>query len=194
MTTPTAVDPSDLEGSTGRQARRITLWIARALSYFVYFYILVVLVILFMGFFLLLFGANPDAGFAEWVYRSMDRAMKPFRGIFTPIELGTTSGNEVESVFETSVLFAMFVYGMVGLAVSAFISWLSDRMRRLDRQEAALAEQARYDAEVRRLEAAAADARAAATGPSATTQPPAAPTPTPPTAGGPTTGPPGAAG
>ena len=100
MTTTTA----DLEGSGQRSARRIILWASRALSYFLYAYLVVVEIILFLGFFLLLFGANPSAGFTQWVYRSLDRAMEPFRGIFTPIELGTTAGN-VESIFETSVLF-----------------------------------------------------------------------------------------
>ena len=37
--------------------------------------------------------------------------MERFRGIFTPIELGLT-GNDVEAVLDTSVLFAMLVYGI----------------------------------------------------------------------------------
>lgn len=40
--------------------------LARSLTYLV----LVALVLLLLGFFLLLFGANPDAPFAEWVYRA----------------------------------------------------------------------------------------------------------------------------
>jgi hypothetical protein len=62
----------------------------------------VVQIILIIGFFLLLFGANPSAGFTQWAYRNLDRVMEPFRGIFTPIQLGTTSGN-VEAVFDCSV-------------------------------------------------------------------------------------------
>ena len=78
-----------------------------------------------LGFFLLLFGANPEAGFAEWVYRSLDRVMAPFRGIFESIEL---TGN---SVLDTSVLFAMIVYGIVGLCLSAAIDWLTEKMYQL---------------------------------------------------------------
>jgi len=78
--------------------------------------------ILVMGFFLLLFGANPDAAFAEWVYRALDRVMKPFRGIFESVDL---SGN---SVLDVSVLFAMIVYGMLALALRALIDWLTYRI------------------------------------------------------------------
>ena len=153
---PSTLEPSDLEGSGGRTARRTTLLIARGLSYLVYAYVIVVEVILLMGFFLLLFGANPSAGFTEWVYRSMDRAMKPFRGIFTPIELGTPAGNEVQSIFETSVLFAMIVYGVIALVVSALITWLTARMRRIDLDEARLLQQARLQDEFQRRDEAAA--------------------------------------
>jgi hypothetical protein len=75
-----------------------------------------------MGFFLLLFGANPDAGFSEWVYRGLDRVMAPFRGIFEPVPL---NGN---SVLDTSVMFAMIVYGIACLFLSALIAWLTDKL------------------------------------------------------------------
>ncbi len=71
--------------------RKAVLWVVRAVSYLVYFYLIVVEIILFIGFFLLLFGANPDSGFSQWAYRNLDQVMAPFRGIFTPIELGTTA-------------------------------------------------------------------------------------------------------
>lgn len=45
------------------------------------FFVTVALIVLTFGFFLLLFGANPDAAFAEWVYRSLDRVMAPFRAL-----------------------------------------------------------------------------------------------------------------
>ena len=104
--------------------------IARVLTYLVYAFVLISLVILVLGFFLLLFGANPDVPFAEWVYRSLDRVMAPFRGLFESVDL---SGN---SVFDTSVLFAMIVYGIVGIALSALIHWLTDKLLLLRRQRA----------------------------------------------------------
>jgi hypothetical protein len=133
----------------------------RVVSYLVYFYVVVVEIILIIGFFLLLFGANPSAGFTQWAYRNLDRVMEPFRGIFTPIQLGTTSGN-VDAVFDTSVLFAMIVYLIIGLLLSALIRWLSQRLRYLDAAEA--------DAERReQQERAAADLQAPGMSPSATT-------------------------
>jgi uncharacterized protein YggT (Ycf19 family) len=109
--------------------------VGRALVYLVYFWVLLSLAILVMGFFLLLFGANPDASFAEWVYRALDRVMKPFRGIFQSVDL---SGN---SVLDTSVLFAMIVYGMLALAVRALIDWLTYRILLVQREAALTASQ-----------------------------------------------------
>jgi hypothetical protein len=132
----------------------------RVISYLIYFYVVVVEIILVIGFFLLLFGANPSAGFTQWAYRNLDRVMEPFRGIFAPIQLGTTSGN-VEAVFDTSVLFAMIIYGIVAMLLSALTRWLSQRLRYLDAAEA--------DAERReQQERAAADRQAASLAPSAT--------------------------
>jgi uncharacterized protein YggT (Ycf19 family) len=110
--------------------------IARVLTYLVYAFVLITLVILVLGFFLLLFGANPDAPFSEWVYRSLDRVMAPFRGIFESIQLNG------QSVLDTSVLFAMIVYGIVGIALSALIQWLTDKLVTLQRKRA-LAEAAK---------------------------------------------------
>jgi uncharacterized protein YggT (Ycf19 family) len=105
------------------ESRSLTLVrLARALTYLVYAFTLIALVILTLGFFLLLFGANPDAGFTEFIYRSLDRVMAPFRGIFESIDL---SGN---SVLDTSVLFAMIMYGIAGLFLSAAVDWLSERV------------------------------------------------------------------
>ncbi len=127
---------------TAPGARKAFLWVARTISYLVYVYLIVVEIILFMGFFLLLFGANPSAGFTQWVYRNLDRVMDPFRGIFAPIELGTT-GNDVPAVFETSVVFAMIMYGIVALVLSAFITWLTSRLQRLEMVEESLAQRQR---------------------------------------------------
>ena len=106
------------------------VWAGRALVYLVYFFVTVALIVLTFGFFLLLFGANPDAAFAEWVYRSLNRVMAPFRGLFEPIQL---DGN---SVLDVSVLFAMIVYGIVALALRSLIDWLTFRVETLRAREA----------------------------------------------------------
>jgi uncharacterized protein YggT (Ycf19 family) len=106
---------------------------ARALTYLVYAFVLLALVILLFGFFLLLFGANPEASFAEWVYRSLERVMAPFRGIFEPVELNG------DSILDPSILFAMIVYGVVGLCLSALIDWLTQRLALLRARQAVIA-------------------------------------------------------
>jgi hypothetical protein len=105
--------------------------LARVLTYLVYAFVIVALVILTIGFFLLLFGANPAAPFAEWVYRSLNRVMAPFRGLFEPVPL---NGN---SVLDTSVLFAMIMYGIAGLFLNALIDWLTQRLVIIRRHQAA---------------------------------------------------------
>jgi uncharacterized protein YggT (Ycf19 family) len=103
---------------------------AKVLLWLVYAWVIVNLVLLFLAFVLQLLGANPDAGFAEWVYRSVRRSMAPFRGLFEPIEL---SG---QSVLDTSLLFAMIVYGFVALFLKAAIDWLTGRVARRHREVA----------------------------------------------------------
>jgi uncharacterized protein YggT (Ycf19 family) len=93
--------------------------IARALTYLVYAFVVAAVVILLFGFCLQLLGANPHAPFAEWVYRALRRVMAPFRGLFEPVAM------DGRSVLDVSILFAMLVYGIVALALHAFIEWLT---------------------------------------------------------------------
>lgn len=164
----TPTDTAQIDRSRQHPAQRFALLTGKALTFLVYLYVLVVEVILTLGFVLLLLGANPSSSFVEWVYRSLDRIMRPFRGIFEPIELGIT-GNDVPSVFEPSVLFAMIVYGILALVVSAVLSWLGSRMARLDRAD----EMYRQE----QMVALALGAADTAAGPAATTPPPPAPPP-----------------
>ncbi len=106
------------------------LLVAKVLTWLVYAYVIVAVVMLTLYFFLLLFNADPSASFAEWVYRSADRVMEPFRGIFPTKEAGNGS------VLDFAVLFAMLVYGIVALLLHSLISWLDYRVR-LDRWRAA---------------------------------------------------------
>lgn len=104
---------------------------AKVLLWFVYIWVVVNLVLLFLAFMLQLLGANPDAGFAEWVYRSVQRSMAPFRGLFKPIEVSD------KLVLDTSLLFAMIVYGLIALFLKAGIDALTDRVERRHRLLAA---------------------------------------------------------
>lgn len=181
-----ALPPAD-DGSYLHPEKRAVLWVLRAVTYLVYAYVIFVQIILGLGFVLLLLGANPTSGFVEWWYRNLDRVMEPFRGIFTPIELGMTQGNEVESVFETSVLFAMIIYAIVAVAVSAFASWLGKRMHRLDVEDRAYHERMAYERQAyldrvsaERVANTNAQTVAQATAQQPATPPPAAPSSPPP--------------
>jgi hypothetical protein len=152
--------------SKGLSERKAIVWTGRAISYLLYAYLIVVEIILVSGFFLLLFGANPTAGFTQWAYRNLERVMEPFRGIFPPIELGTT-GNDVPAIFDTSVLFAMIIYGIIALMISVLIGWLSGRLDQIHAAEHELARQAEIaqmqaDADARMLAAQQAAAQQAA--------------------------------
>jgi uncharacterized protein YggT (Ycf19 family) len=100
----------------------VTLRAARALTYLLYAFVVATLVILSLGFILELFGANPDAGFAQWVYRSLTRVMAPFRGLFDSMQLNG------KSILDLALLFAMIVYGLVAMCLHALINWLTDRL------------------------------------------------------------------
>jgi hypothetical protein len=132
---PETAEPAGHDGSSGLETR---LWIvraAKALVAFIYVVVLVELVILALGFALRLFGASTDAAFTRWVYRNVDRAMEPFRGMFPTRVVGE------QSVVDTSLLFAMVVYAIVGLGLHALVTWLSGRVVDLRRQQAVLRQQ-----------------------------------------------------
>jgi hypothetical protein len=108
------------------------LWLLRAAKVvvvLVYAFVLVNLVILTLGFFLRLFGASTDAEFTRWVYRSVDRIMEPFRGMFPSKVVGD------RSIIDVSLLFAMIVYAIVGLTLHALVTWLTDRIVAVRRRQ-----------------------------------------------------------
>ena len=113
---------------------RITgLRVAKVLVWLVYAYFLVATVILTLAFFLLLFNASTSAGFTEWVYRSAERFLDPFRGIFPTVEAGNGS------VFSAAVLFAIIMYGIFAMLVHGVVYWLDDKIthQRYKAQQAA---------------------------------------------------------
>ena len=102
----------------------VLLKIARVVVWAVYAFALITGVLLTTAFFLQLAGANPDASFVEWVYRSTARAMRPFRGIFPTQDL------DGSSVLDFSYLVAAVVYFVIALLVDGLHRWLTSRLRR----------------------------------------------------------------
>jgi uncharacterized protein YggT (Ycf19 family) len=109
------------------EAKLWLLRVAKALVVFVYAVVIVNLVLLTLGFFLQLFGASTDAEFTRWVYRNVERIMEPFRGMFPSQAVSD------QSVLDVSLLFAMIVYSLVGIAVHALVTWLTGRIVALRR-------------------------------------------------------------
>jgi len=106
----------DRTGSTRRAIR----FLANA----IFLYVVVVEVLLLIGFICLVVGLEPASWFVDVVYRSVDRTMQPFRGMFTAIEFGTGANQEVRPTVESSIMFAMIVYGIIALASRDLVDWL----------------------------------------------------------------------
>lgn len=105
--------------------------VAKAVVVFIYVVVIVNLVLLTMGFVLRLFGASTDAAFTRWVYRNVDRVMEPFRGMFPSHAVSDTS------VLDVSLLFAMILYAIAGIALHTVVAWLTGKLSALRREQQA---------------------------------------------------------
>src|SRR6478735_5696144 len=114
----------------------VLLKIGRVIVWIIYALALATAILLTLAFFLELAGANPNAGFVQWVYRSTNRAMEPFRGIFPEQQL------DGASVLDFSLLFAAVFYFIVAMLLDALVRWLTNRLRRQERQTESLRRQA----------------------------------------------------
>jgi uncharacterized protein YggT (Ycf19 family) len=114
---------------------------ARVLVWLVYAFFVVALIILVLTFFLQLFNASPTAEFTQWVYRSADRVLEPFRGIFPEQNLG-----ENGSVIDFAVVFAIIMYGILAMLLHALIDWIDDRISRSRADEQRRLADAQYQA------------------------------------------------
>lgn len=154
MTVPPSGKTVPLSEEYERQAKELEespapfiLKITRFVAWVVYAVVLVEVALLITAFLLRLFGANPDAGFTEWTYRSVDRAMEPFSGIFPTQEL---SG---DSVLDFSLLFAAVIYLILAFLIDAVLRWLGRQLHDRERRVAELRAASR-NAETREYEAA----------------------------------------
>jgi uncharacterized protein YggT (Ycf19 family) len=112
--------------SQASHARRVgpAYRISRVLILFVYAFTIACIVILAIAFFLQLFNANETAPFVDWIYRASRRIMQPFRGIFPSVT------GEQGSVFDVSMLFAMFMYGLLAFGMHGLIAWIDRKIAR----------------------------------------------------------------
>jgi uncharacterized protein YggT (Ycf19 family) len=108
--------------SPARRSSSLVVRIARVLVVFVYVLAVVFIAILGTAFFLKLFNASTSAPFVQWVYRATRTIMQPFRGIFPAVE------GESGSVFDASLLFAMFMYGLLAIGLHALVDWIDRKL------------------------------------------------------------------
>jgi uncharacterized protein YggT (Ycf19 family) len=73
--------------------------------------------LLAIRFVLKLLGANPLAGFANFIYGLTDTFMAPFRNLLPTVGTGGSSG----SVLETPVVIAIIVYALIGWVLARLI-------------------------------------------------------------------------
>ena len=132
----------------------VLLKVARVVVWAVYAFALVTGALLTTAFLLHLAGANPEASFVEWVYRSTERAMRPFRGIFPTQDVGGAS------VLDFSYLVAAIVYFVIALLVDGLHRWLTGKLRRQQREAGRARAQADMAAQ-RAVERQQADERSA---------------------------------
>lgn len=109
------------------------LTFAKALVWLVYAYFVLALIILVFAFFLQLFNASTTASFTEWVYRSADRVLEPFRGIFPQATFANGS------IIDFAVLFAIIMYGIFALVVHGVVVWIDGKIITLRRANQQLA-------------------------------------------------------
>jgi len=100
-----------------RETKRLILWVGRLITLFIYAVFLAYAVIVGIAFVLQLLGANPEADFAEWIYRAAANITEPFRGIFPSTEVTD------RSTFNASLLFALIVYLVVAVILHGIVDW-----------------------------------------------------------------------
>lgn len=86
----------------------------------VYFIFGVIITLLALRFVLLLFGANPNAGFSQIIYTLTAPFMAPFFSVF-----GTTRLEG--SVFEWSTLLAIVIYALLAWGIAALVDAVTPR-------------------------------------------------------------------
>lgn len=97
--------------------------IARFLAAMINFFVGLAEIFLGLRVLLRLFAANPTNGFVQFIYDSSGALLQPFRGIFPTADISPGG------VVDFSALFAMLVYGLIGMAFLALMVRLNPSER-----------------------------------------------------------------
>ena len=100
----------------------VQMRISKIASYALYVWVSIGLVSLGMRVFFLLFSANRDAPFVDFIYRLSSDYLAPFRGIFPPHPIGETG------YLDIAALFAIFMYLIVVWLTTALIRYIQEKI------------------------------------------------------------------
>lgn len=114
----------------------IVLKVLRFISWVIYAVLTFAIIVLAFGFVLLLFNANPEAGFSEFIFSWGRDFMNPFFGLIEPTQLANGG------VIYWSALIAIAAYLVIMWVVSLVMNWLSGRIYVEERKDAAAAQAA----------------------------------------------------
>lgn len=103
-------------------SKLIFIKFGRGISYLVYAFTITACIFLGLAFFLLIFGANMDTPFVQFIYNGARDFMQPFREIFPVRQFGSNS------YFSPGILFAIIIYLLIAAGVNAFISFITNKM------------------------------------------------------------------
>lgn len=103
-------------------SKLVFIKLSRIITYLVYAYSLVASIFLAIGFVLLLFSANPNTPFVNFIYKVAYEFMIPFRGIFPTHQVSETG------YFNASALFAIIMYLILAIALHALINYITAKM------------------------------------------------------------------
>jgi uncharacterized protein YggT (Ycf19 family) len=106
------------------------LKVLKALVWVVYAIATVAVIVLAFAFFLLLFDASPQAGFAEFIYTWSLKFVGPFKGMIEPTALGNGG------VIAWSTLFAIAAYSVLAWIIGSILGSISARIYRKSRPAA----------------------------------------------------------
>lgn len=105
-------------------SKLVIIKVARALVYLVYAWLIIATTFLFLGWLLLLLGANPDTSFTHFVYQVAGHFLEPFRGMFPTHQISDTA------YFSSAALFAIVFYSIVAFFIHALINFITMKLRK----------------------------------------------------------------
>jgi hypothetical protein len=110
-----------------RLGLRILLWTGKIVVGLVYVYTVLAMITIAFRFFLMMFGASPEAAFSDWIYTVSGRFMEPFQGM---ISIANPVGS---SYIDVAALFAIAAYAIVAWLVHMLYEWIRHQLWKAER-------------------------------------------------------------